>query len=76
MPYEKKDRLFLRDLGYRIRRAREALGISQEEFAFRCGLHRTYVSDVERGARNISVLKLRDILEELEVGVEDLFPSS
>jgi hypothetical protein len=42
-------------LGNAIKRKRSALGISQEELAARAGLHRTYVSDVERGARNPSL---------------------
>lgn len=33
----------------------ERLGISQEKFAERCGLHRTYVGDIERGERNVSL---------------------
>lgn len=42
----------LSDFGQRIRQLRAKQGWSQEEFAARCGLHRTYVSGVERGGRN------------------------
>lgn len=38
-----------------MRIARQELGISQEELADRCELHRTYIGSVERGERNISV---------------------
>jgi len=38
-----------------VRVWRNRLGISQEELAERSGLHRTYISDVERGARNVSL---------------------
>src|SRR6266853_3328336 len=41
--------------GKAIRSKRSELGISQEELADRAGLHRTYISDVERGARNLSL---------------------
>ena len=41
--------------GKAVRARRLALGISQEELAFRAGIHRTYVGDVERGVRNISL---------------------
>jgi transcriptional regulator with XRE-family HTH domain len=42
-------------LGKNVRKLREAKGLSQEGFAFDAGLHRTYVSDIERGARNPTV---------------------
>ncbi len=43
------------ELGKFIRQRRVALGMSQEELAGRAGLHRTYVSDVERGIRNLTI---------------------
>jgi transcriptional regulator with XRE-family HTH domain len=41
--------------GRNLRKLRQATGISQEELAARAGLHRTYVSSVERGNRNVSL---------------------
>lgn len=43
-------------LGANLRKLRTAKGWSQEQFAFEAGIHRTYVSDLERGARNPTVI--------------------
>lgn len=43
-------------VGKNVRRYRELKGISQEELAFDADLHRTYVSGVERGVRNPTVI--------------------
>jgi transcriptional regulator with XRE-family HTH domain len=56
-----------RRVGANLRRAREDLGISQEELADRAGLHRTYVSGVERGVRNPTVLVLEKLAKALKV---------
>jgi len=42
-------------LGLNVRRLRETKGWSQEDYADRAGIHRTYVSDIERGRRNPTV---------------------
>ena len=44
-----------RAFGTVVRKQREALGISQEELAYRAGLHRTYISLIERGLRSASI---------------------
>jgi transcriptional regulator with XRE-family HTH domain len=46
---------------------RKQLGFSQEEFADRAGITRTYVSDVERGARNVSLKNLIRFAEALDL---------
>ena len=48
-------------LGVAIKTERSVLGISQEGLAERAGLHRTYVSDVERGARNPSIASVEKL---------------
>jgi len=49
------------------------MGISQEELAFLCGLHRTYISDIERGTRNVSLENIEKIARALNVSPKDLF---
>lgn len=56
-----------RRVGANLRRAREELGISQEELADRAGRHRTYVSGVERGVRNPTVVLLEKIAKSSKV---------
>ena len=65
---EKDRRVFLQKaFGLRMRELRHRLGISQDELAFRSGLHRTYIGAVERGERNISLVNIIRIAETLEV---------
>jgi transcriptional regulator with XRE-family HTH domain len=59
-------------LGVAIRTERSALGISQEELAERAGLHRTYVSDLERGARNPSIISIEKIAQALNLSLLSL----
>lgn len=54
-------------VGRVIRKYRESVGLSQEALAAESGLHRTYISLVERGHRNISVDALSQIAEALGV---------
>jgi transcriptional regulator with XRE-family HTH domain len=64
----------IRDLfGKMVRSLRTAKGISQEKLAFACGLHRTYISDIERGTRNISIDNIQKIAAALDVNPKDLF---
>lgn len=60
-------------LGIAIKTERFGLGISQEELADRAGLHRTYVSDVERGARNPSIGSVEKLARALQISVSRLF---
>ena len=59
-------------LGEEIKRLRAALGLSQEQLADRCGFDRTYISMLERGKRNPSLLNLLRLAEGLETSVSKL----
>jgi transcriptional regulator with XRE-family HTH domain len=59
--------------GRAVRKRRAELGISQEELASRAGLHRTYVADVERGTRNISLENIVKLATALNISPSALF---
>ena len=59
-------------VGQNIRRLRLAKGLSQEQLAFEVNLHRTYIGDIERGQRNVSVVNLQKIADGLGVTAADL----
>ncbi|MBN9690905.1 MAG: response regulator [Verrucomicrobia bacterium] len=59
-------------LGLAIRSRRHELGYSQEELAWRAGLNRTYVTDVERGARNLSLSTIDKIATALRIPLSGL----
>jgi transcriptional regulator with XRE-family HTH domain len=61
-----------RRVGLNVRKFRGARSLSQEELAFECGLHRTYVSGVERGVRNPTVVVLEKIAKALKVAASRL----
>jgi transcriptional regulator with XRE-family HTH domain len=69
---KKAEETYLLKVGKRIRALREDAGLSQEAFAIKCDLDRTYISDVERGERNLSLLNLRKIALALNVQPSDL----
>ena len=59
--------------GLRVRELRKAKGYSQEEFAYECGVHRTYMGDVERGERNVSIDNIAKIALALKISIQELF---
>ncbi len=56
-----------------VRKNRLSLGISQEKLAENCGLHRTYISSVERSQRNVSLENVQKIANALGIDVYKLF---
>ena len=61
-------------LGNKIKKWRIQRKMSQEYLAFEADLHRTYVSDVERGSRNISIQNIEKIAKALKVSLKELMP--
>lgn len=60
-------------VGKRIKELRNQLGISQEELAYLVGLDRTYITSVERGKRNISIINLEKLSKALNVSLNVFF---
>ena len=62
----------LRSLGEQIRDQRIKKGWSQEGFALKCQLDRSYIGKIERGERNVTLLTLYQIAKTLDLQVKDL----
>jgi len=60
--------------GERLRAVRQERGISQEKLAELAGLHRTYVSSIERGERNVSLVNIERLAAALGVAMAELMP--
>lgn len=60
-------------VGQRIKELRTKQGLSQEEFAFRCELDRTYITSLERGKRNISLTNLEKITNAFNITLSEFF---
>ncbi len=59
--------------GKRLNQIRKEKGISQEELAFKAGVHRTYIGHVERADRSVSLIKIFEIAEALKIDPSELF---
>lgn len=59
--------------GKNVKKYRLDAKISQEKLADLCDLHRTYISDVERGKRSISLNNIEKIALALKINIQDLF---
>ena len=59
--------------GTNLRKYRTELGVSQEKFAEMCGLHRTYISDIERFRRSIALDNVQKIADALGIETYKLF---
>jgi len=72
MKNQRKNGTFVQ-FGQAVRKYRMAHRWSQEKLAERAGLHRTYVADIERGVRNVSLRNLDKMANALEMTLYDLF---
>lgn len=66
-----KDLLFA--FGQTVRKIRLSKDVSQEKFADMCDLHRTYISDVELGKRNVSLENIGKMANALDMNISELF---
>ncbi len=63
-------------LGQAIRKHRERLNLTQEELAEKADTHRTYLADIERGARNPSIETVRRLAKALEIPISEIFQTA
>jgi transcriptional regulator with XRE-family HTH domain len=60
-------------LGAVVRACRHRLGVTQEELAWRAGIHRTYLADIERGKRNVTLRTAANLSRTLQITIGHLF---
>jgi len=66
------DKAILMSFGLSLKKIRLKKNLSQEELAYQSNLHRTYISSVERGERNISLINIVHIAHALDVSLTEL----
>lgn len=62
-----------KDFGERVRYLRKQTGLSQEKFALKIEMDRTYLASVEAGKRNISIVNIKKIADGLGIAISELF---
>jgi transcriptional regulator with XRE-family HTH domain len=71
---KRRARLDIRErFGFAVRLRREELSLTQEDLADRAGIHRTYLSDIERGSRNVSLINIERLSGALSLALSELF---
>ncbi len=65
--------MITKDLGDRIKELRQKTGLSQEKFALKIEMDRTYFASVEAGRRNIAICNIKKIADGLGVSLSKLF---
>lgn len=61
------------EFGQRLKELRKEMGISQEKFALKIGMDRTYYASVEAGKRNIALENIKKIADGFGISLSDLF---
>ena len=65
--------MITKNLGNRIKELRKKTGLSQEKFALKIAMDRTYFASVEAGKRNIAIVNIKKIADGLNVTLSELF---
>lgn len=65
--------MILKEFGKTIRNLRNEEGLSQEKFALKIGMDRTYYASVENGNRNISLINIKKISDGFGISISELF---
>ena len=65
--------MITKELGKRIKEFRQQAGLSQEKFALKIEMDRTYFASVEAGRRNISICNIKKIADGLNIPLSELF---
>jgi len=68
-----EDKPLTKRFGSTVRRLRVAAGLSQEDFADLCGLHRTYVGSIERGEKSVTIETGNKLARALNLSLQQLF---
>lgn len=71
-PLSQESRDVLTSFGRRVRELRKKSGLSQEAFADKCGLDRTYIGGIERGERNVALRNIDIIAQSLAISMSEL----
>lgn len=69
----RKDADICRRFGRAIQSRRAEVGLTQEELAARAGINRTYLGDLERGARNVALRNVERLAKALDLTIASLF---
>lgn len=70
--YSDSDQHLMAEFGVKVRQLRKAAGLSQETLAEHADVHRTYISGIERGCQNISLLTMKKLAAALSIDMEVL----